>query len=155
VLKNTGLRVSELCALRLGDLTLSERKGQLVVRAGKGGKYRVVPLNLDARKALSAYLAVRPTVADDHLFIGQRDEPLTPSGVWEIVVNLAQRAGLPDVSPHVLRHTFGKQALDAGESLVTVATLMGHARLETTALYTQPSQADLERAVEKLAVGET
>lgn len=55
-----------------------------------------------------------------------------------------------DVSPHVLRHTFGKHALDAGENLVTVTTLMGHARLDTTAIYTQPSEKDLERAFERL-----
>jgi len=150
VLKNTGIRVGELCALRRDDVEIAERKGHITVRFGKGGKHRVVPLNLDARKALKAYLDARPQVEDDHVFIGQRDEPLTPSGVWDIVVNCARRAGLQDVSPHVLRHTFGKQALDAGENLVTVATLMGHARLDTTAIYTQPNQRDLERAVERL-----
>jgi len=79
------------------------------------------------------------------------DEALTLSGVCDIVAHCARRAGLQDVRPHVLRHTFGKQALDAGEDLVTVATLMGHARLDTTAIYTQPNQRDLERAVEKLS----
>jgi site-specific recombinase XerD len=151
VLKNTGLRVGELCNLRLGDITIAERKGQVVVRSGKGGKYRVVPLNLDARKALGAYLEARPKVEDDHVFIGQREEGLRPTGVYDIVVNYARGAGLENVSPHILRHTFGKQALEAGENLVTVAALLGHSRLDTTAIYTQPSQKDLERAVDKLA----
>jgi site-specific recombinase XerD len=68
-----------------------------------------------------------------------------------VVEKYSQLAGLEGVTPHVLRHTFGKQTLDAGESLVTVATLMGHSRLDTTAIYTQPNQQDLERAVERLA----
>src|SRR3954468_2658132 len=72
VLRHTGIRVGELVALRLGDVTLSERKGQLVVRSGKGSKYRVVPLNADARKALSDYLAVRPKSTSDRLFLGRR-----------------------------------------------------------------------------------
>ncbi len=59
VLRHTGIRAGELTALRLGDVTLGERKGQLVVRSGKGSKYRVVPLNADARQALKAYLTVR------------------------------------------------------------------------------------------------
>lgn len=154
VLKNTGIRVGELSNLRQDDVEIFERKGHIVVRSGKGGKYRIVPLNLDARKAITEYLKVRPEVEDNHLFIGQRDHGLKPSAIYDIVANYARGAGLQDVSPHILRHTFGKHALDAGENLVTVATLMGHARLDTTAIYTQPSQQDLEKAVEKLAVGE-
>jgi site-specific recombinase XerD len=60
-LRHTGLRVGELTALRLADVAIAERKGEVVVRSGKGGKYRVVPLNLDARRALSAYLESGPT----------------------------------------------------------------------------------------------
>src|SRR3954453_13757224 len=68
VLRHTGIRVGELVGLRLADVTLGERKGQLVVRVGKGSKYRVVPLNADARKAVSDYLAVRPKSTSDRLF---------------------------------------------------------------------------------------
>ena len=77
LLRHTGLRVGELCNLRLGDVTTSERKGSLLVR-GKGDKDRVLPLNADVRQALDAYRAVRPTVSDDHLFIGQRGTPCSP-----------------------------------------------------------------------------
>src|SRR3954469_21172010 len=66
------------------------------------------------------------------------------------MLKYAQQARLQDVSPHTLRHTFGKSALDAGVDLVTVSRLMGHERLETTAIYTTPSAQDLEHAVEKL-----
>jgi integrase/recombinase XerC len=154
VLRHTGLRVGELAALCLSDVTLSERKGTLTVRTGKGGKWREVPLNNDARRALRAYLAVRPQVGDDHLFIGQRGK-ITAAGIQDVVAKYARLANLVEVSPHVLRHTFGKSLLDQGVNLVTVASLLGHSRLDTTAIYTQPSQADQEKAVETIAESET
>src|SRR5712692_3331455 len=149
-LRHTGLRVSELCALRLADVELGERKGSATVRSGKGSKYRVVPLNVDARRAITAYLAVRPAVSDDHLFIGQRRDGLRPAAVEDLVRKYARLAGLADVTPHTLRHTFGKGLLDSGVDLVAVAALMGHSRLETTATYTHPTDRDLERAVAQL-----
>jgi integrase/recombinase XerC len=149
-LRHTGIRVGELTALRLADVEISERKGELVVRSGKGGKYRAVPLNLDARRAIAAYREVRSHVVDTHLFVGQRGTGLTPRAVEKLVEKYARLAGIPDVSPHVLRHTFGKHALDAGVDLVTVSRLLGHERLETTAVYTTPSAADLATAVAKL-----
>jgi integrase/recombinase XerC len=124
------------------------------VRSGKGGKYRVVPLNLDARRALSSYPEVRPHVIDAHLFVGQRGRGLTPRAVEKLVEKYAHLAGLSGVSPHVLRHTFGKHALDAGVDLVTVSRLLGHERLETTAIYTTPSAADLDAAVRRLETDE-
>src|ERR671935_1472609 len=150
LLRHTGLRVGELCALRLSDIRTSERKGSVLVRSGKGDKDRTVPLNHDVREAVDAYLAVRPAAADDHLFLGQRGEPLQTDGVQLIVRKLARRAGLEKVTPHVLRHSFAKHVLDAGEDLATVSRLLGHERLETTAIYTEPTAADLEEAVAKL-----
>ena len=150
LLRHTGLRVGELCSLRLSDIRTSERKGSVLVRSGKGDKDRTVPLNHDVREALEAYLKVRPAAADDHLFIGQRGEPLQTDGVQLIVRKLARRAGLQGVTPHVLRHSFAKHVLDAGEDLATVSRLLGHERLETTAIYTEPTAADLEEAVARL-----
>jgi site-specific recombinase XerD len=149
LLRHTGIRVGELCQLRLSDITISERKGSLTVRSGKGSKHRVVPLNLDARKAISDYLTVRPTVPDDLLFISQRGEGLKVRAVEDVVKKYARLAGL-ELSPHTLRHTFARSALDSGTDLVAVATLLGHQRLETTAIYTKPSARDLEKAVERL-----
>ena len=151
-LRHTGLRVGELCNLRLGDVTVSERKGEVLVRGGKGDKDRTVPLNNDVRRALTLYQAVRPTVANDYVFIGQRGEALKPQGVQQVVAKYARRAGLPKVTPHILRHTFAKHVLDAGEDLATVQRLLGHERLETTAIYTQPTSRDLEEAVRRLEV---
>jgi len=151
LLRHTGLRVGELCALRLGDIDSSERKGAVTVRSGKGQKYRVVPLNADVRRALGRYLAVRPRVADDHLFLSQKGGTLGSQAVETLVRGYGRQAGLEDVTPHVLRHGFATELLRAGVDLVTVSTLLGHERLETTAIYTQPSALDLERAVERLA----
>jgi site-specific recombinase XerD len=151
VLRHTGLRVGELAALRLGDITISERKGTVTVRSGKGSKYRVVPLNVDARRAIEAYQKVRPEVADDHLFISQRGAGIGAQAIENLVKKYARKAGLEAVTPHTLRHTFGKSALDAGVDLVTVAALLGHDSVETTAIYTHPSARDLERAVERIA----
>jgi integrase/recombinase XerC len=149
VLLNTGLRASELCGLKLSDLELSERRGRLHVR-GKGDKARTVPLNAGVREALREWLSVRPAAADDRLFIGRRG-PLTPSGVWRIVTKLARRAGLEDVHPHALRHTFATRLLrEAGADLVTVAELLGHESVNTTARYTRPSEKDLQAALERL-----
>jgi len=150
-LRHTGLRVGELTALTVRDISISERKGSVTVRSGKGSKYRVVPLNLDARRALELYLAVRPRVSAEQVFISQRGEGIKAQAVENIVKKYARRAGLEGVSPHTLRHTFGKSALDAGVDIVTVAALMGHDSVETTAIYTHPSARDLEQAVEKLA----
>src|SRR5919199_2796842 len=150
LLRHTGLRVGELCNLRLSDIRTSERKGSVLVRSGKGDKDRTVPLNHDVREALEAYLKVRPDSADDHLFLGQRGEPLQTDGVQLIVRKRARRAGLEKVTPHVLRHSFAKHVLDAGADLATVSRLLGHERLETTAIYTEPTAADLEEAVARL-----
>jgi site-specific recombinase XerD len=122
-LRHTGLRVSELCGLRVDSLQLSERKGQLEVW-GKGTKHRVVPLDLDVRKALEAYLEIRPKSERPYLFIGQRGNGLTSKRVADIVRKYAYQAGLREVSPHTLRHSFDKHALDAGVDLVTASTLL-------------------------------
>lgn len=148
-----GLRVSEVCALQLGDVTVNERSGQVVVYSGKGRKYRTVPLNLDARKALKTWLEVRPDGAGPHLFVGRREAALQPRAVQRMLDRLARTANLDPVrvTPHACRHTFGKNLVDAGVSLDRVAVLMGHKDLSTTAIYTTPSRADLAAAVEQIA----
>jgi len=145
----TGLRVGEAAALRLDDLVLGERSGKVIVRLGKGRKYREIPLHKEARQALAAYLKVRPGGEDDHLFLGQRG-PLGSRGIQLQVAALGRTAEVA-VTPHVLRHTFGTRLLrEAGTDLVTVAALMGHASIATTQIYTQPGEADMIREVEKL-----
>ena len=152
VLRHTGLRVGELVSLRVRDVMLSERKGSLRV-LGKGAKERVIPLNQTVRGALAAYLRVRQerpdATASSALFLGQRG-PLNRQAVEKLIASYARRAGLEAFSPHSLRHSFAKSLLDAGEDLVTVQSLLGHERLDTTARYTQPGARDLEEAVSRL-----
>ena len=149
-----GLRVSEVCDLELADVSLMPRRGLVIVRSGKGGVYREVPLNKDARQALQTWLDVRPENASNLLFTSRNAGPVQPRDIQRMLDKLAHRAsGLePDeVTPHKLRHTFGKSLVDAGVSLDRVAVLMGHQDLATTAIYTTPSRADLAAAVEKIA----
>ncbi len=142
-----GLRVAEAAALQVNDLTIGERSGKVIVRAGKGRKYREVPLHREARRALRDYLAVRPSGQGDSLFLGQRG-PLSERGIQLRLVALGKAAGV-EVTPHVLRHTFGTRLLrEADADLVTVSQLMGHESVVTTTLYTQPTEADLAEAVE-------
>jgi site-specific recombinase XerD len=147
-----GLRVSEVCALTLNDVVISDRKGEVTVRSGKGNVYREVPLNKDAREPLNEWLEIRSAEAGELLFFSRRGEPLQPRTVQRALDKLAQRAGLnpAEVTPHSLRHTFGKNLVDAGVSLDRVAMLLGHKDLSTTAIYTTPSRADLAAAVEQI-----
>jgi site-specific recombinase XerD len=145
-----GLRVSELADLMLNDVELSERAGKVIVRAGKGGKYREVPLSKEVRHALESYLQERQEDDSDRLFVGQRG-PLHAAGVQYLVAKYAFQARLDNVTPHTLRHTFGKNLVDEGVSLEQVAALLGHESLDTVMVYTRPSHQDLERAVRKAA----
>jgi len=151
-LRHTGIRVSELVGLRVKDVLLTPRKGSVRV-FGKGSKERTIPLNQTVRAALSTYLTVRGERPDcgQHVevFLGQRG-PLERGAVEKLVSKYAERAHLDDLSPHSLRHSFAKRLLDAGEDLVTVKTLLGHERLDTTARYTHPGARDMEEAVGRL-----
>lgn len=145
-----GLRVSELTSLKLSDVEMGKRAGRVIVRAGKGGKYREVPLSKEVRRALEAYLDIREEDGSDRFFLGQRG-PINVPGVQYVVGKYAYQARLEDVTPHTLRHTFGKNLVDAGVSLDQVATLLGHESLDTVMVYTRPSRQDLEKAVRKAA----
>ena len=149
LLLHAGLRVSEACSLRVADLELRERSGVVRVREGKGGKYREVPLNVTARKALSEHMAAR--AGGEWLFVSRKGSRLSARAAERAIVRYARLAGLEGVTPHSLRHTFCKMLVDAGESLDRVAALAGHANLNTTARYTKPSLQDLERAVDRIA----
>jgi len=149
LLLHAGLRVGELVALEIDDVDASERKGQVLVRYGKGGKEREVPLNVDARRAVGAWLAVHP--GGSALFYGKGGKPLSARGVQYLVSKYAAAAGLEGVSPHNLRHSFGKSLADAGVGLERIAALMGHENLETTRRYVTPSEGDLVAAVEQIA----
>ncbi len=155
-LANTGLRVGELVALEVADVETGERSGKVRVRLGKGSRYREVPLNAEVRQALRAYRMVRPQPAGKvfALFINQRGEALTTSGVWRMLSKYARQAGLDHVSPHVLRHSFASLLLREQQvDLVTVADLLGHQSVNTTMRYTRSTEANRQAAVEQFDAG--
>ena len=128
-----GVRVSELTGLGVQDLSLAE--GRMLVR-GKGDKERIVPLGRNAIEALEAYLTRgRPGLATragvSHLFLSVRGVGLTRQWVWQLVKRLDARA-----SPHVMRHSCATHMVENGADLRTVQTLLGHADISTTQVYT-------------------
>ena len=149
LLLNTGLRLHELCVLTWTDVELSERKGLLTVHTGKGGKYRQIPLNKDARMVLLKHQAQQPIKKESPIFIGQRGT-LTVRGVQLLLKRLVKNTALATVSAHQLRHTFCKNLIDAEVGLEKVAMLAGHESLDTTKLYCKPSLQDLSQAVERI-----
>lgn len=153
VMLQTGLRVSELAALRRADVVVHDRSGLLRVRLGKGRREREVPLNATARRALAAYFKSRENVkADDAAFESERGTALSVRSIEMVVSELARRAKINRmrVSAHTLRHTFALGYLrhNAGK-LVQLASLLGHESLDTTAIYTQPSLEDLADDLER------
>jgi integrase/recombinase XerC len=155
LLLHTGLRVDEAAALTWEDIEIRPRSGQLTVRRGKGRKQRVVPLNAEAREALERLRTAYPRqqhARPGAVLYGQRG-PLTARGIESILQKVAHHARLPEVSPHVLRHTFGHNLASKGVPIQVIADLMGHESLETTRRYVQPGADDLAAAVDQLAGG--
>jgi integrase len=126
-----GLRLGELEDLSLADLNLSKRK--LVVRQGKGMKDRSVYLTEVAVRALEEYLAVRGPGKSDHVFL-YRFKPLCKDLIRDRMKAAGRRTGVK-VTPHMLRHTFGTQLVNAGCRITTIQALLGHQHLNTTMTY--------------------
>ena len=149
VLYGAGMRISELVNLDVDDVDLDE--GSVLIRAGKGGKSRRVPVGRAARGAVGDYLTtVRPGLAAKSmggagaLFLNARGGRLSRQGCWKILRRYAETAGLEDrVSPHTLRHSFATHMLDAGADIRVVQDLLGHASLATTQVYTLVSDTKL------------
>jgi len=137
VLYAGGLRVSEVIGIGLEDLKLE--LGYVLVR-GKGDKERIVPLGKASQHMLTAYLAeARPKIlgkhSSKHLFIGKSGKRLTRQRVWQLV-RAATPAGSRKASPHMLRHSCATHMVENGADLRTVQTLLGHADISTTQVYT-------------------
>lgn len=150
VLASSGIRISELCNLRLEDVDLGQ--GELRV-FGKGGKERIVLVDPRAVGWLGRYLEeVRPGLAcsgENALFLGNRGRPLAPRAIQDRMKKLADGLGHPGpASPHVLRHGFATRLLEAGADLRVVQELLGHASLSTTQIYTHVTPGHLQRVYE-------
>lgn len=153
VMLHCGLRISEVAGLNVGDVLLTARRRELVVRHGKGGKRRVVPINRDLAEVLQRYLTC-DSVPETPLLVGQRGNRLTVQAIDYVIQQFGNYAGI-DFSSHSLRHTCLTKLVRSGIDLVLVAELAGHSRLETTRRYALPTYSDRVRAMEKLNYGAT
>lgn len=147
VFYSSGLRLSELCRLRLEMVDLDE--GFLRV-TGKGNKTRVVRLGSKAREAVRDYLAnARPGLVtkrtSSHVFLSVRGGPLSPDRVRQIVKKRAAMAGIDqNIYPHLLRHSFATHLLEGGADLRVIQELLGHADISTTQIYTHVDRQRLK-----------
>jgi integrase/recombinase XerC len=154
VLYATGIRVSELCSMRLGDVDL---KAGVIRVVGKGRRERVVLAGRHATDSLERYLEeTRPALfkpgaySGDIVFLGNRGSPLDPRQARRIVDRECRAAlGEEGLSPHTLRHTFATHLLSRGADLRTVQELLGHKNVATTQVYTHLTRGEIRNAYDK------
>jgi integrase/recombinase XerD len=143
----SGLRVSELVALKLVEVSLND--GVLRI-TGKGSKTRLVPFGQEARAWLERYLKDARGIilngqVDDALFVTGRGGPMTRQMFWVLIKKHAQKAGIQaPLSPHTLRHAFATHLLNHGADLRVVQLLLGHSDISTTQIYTHVARERLK-----------
>lgn len=152
LLYGSGLRAAETVGLDWADVSVDERR--VHVRAGKGNKDRIVPMSRAARDALRALSAVQTTSGTSRgsaqpVFRNQRGTRLAVRSVGRIVNAAMERAGLPPMNPHALRHSCATHLLDDGADLRSIQDLLGHASLTTTQKYTHVSLSHLRNTHRK------
>jgi len=152
VLYATGLRVSELVGLQVGQLHLD---AGFLRATGKGSKQRIVPLGEVAAEAVSLYCDCARThllkeQMTDELFLNRSGRGLTRQGFWKMMKRRAREAGIfKNISPHTLRHSFATHLLENGADLRAVQTMLGHTDIATTQIYTHVTRERLNKLHEK------
>lgn len=144
-LLDTGCRSSELCNLTFTDIDMSAKKA--IIREGKGGKSRTVYFGRTTSKALWNYLKTDGREENEPLFLSERGDPFTRSGLGQMLERLGLEAGLRGVrcSPHTCRHTASVNFLRNGGNQFSLMNLLGHVDLKMTARYVKLADADVER----------
>lgn len=153
-LLDTGLRASELCALRIADVDM--KAGKVVIRPGeagkaKGGKGRIVYLGRSARRFIWRYLAERDDADDPEapLFLGKFRRPLNRDALRQLIKGLGTKAGVAKCHPHRFRHTFAITYLRSGGDIFTLKSLLGHGSLDMVQHYARVAEVDVEQAHRK------
>ncbi len=142
-LLDSGLRVSELCALTVADYDAA--RGRFHVRHGKGDKERFVVVGNRTRKSIWTYLVNRGEVKPiDPLFAARSNRPLNRSNIRHMLVRLGEQAGVPNVHPHRFRPTFAITFLRNGGNPLLLQELLGHERLETVQVYVRLAEQDID-----------
>lgn len=141
-LLNSGVRVSELVSLDRADVEISERKGTIHVRSGKGNKERVLPLNPETRRAITKYMEER---SDSHpaLFLSNRKERISIRSVQYLMEKHGHNV-------HQTRHSFITDLVRSKEDLSMIQSLSGHTSADMVLRYSMPSEEDKQRAVDNL-----
>ena len=148
----SGLRVSELVAVKINEVNF---QGNYLTVKGKGSKVRAVPFGRWARDKLSSYLSsVRPRLlrgkSSPYLFVNRSGKALTRQGFWKLIRRYALSAAIDKrVTPHTLRHSFATHLLEGGADLRSVQTMLGHADISTTQIYTHVDGARLKAVHQK------
>jgi len=148
----SGMRVSELVSLNLGDV---DTEGGYVRCFGKGHKERLIPIYEQAALVVKEYVEeIRPhlirSTEEEALFLNLRGDRLTRQGLWQILKGYAKSAELDtEVTPHTLRHSFATHMLSGGADLRSVQELLGHANISTTQVYTHLTTEHIRRTYEK------
>ncbi len=148
----TGLRVSELCCLRLADVQF---EAGILRTVGKGNKQRIAPVGKFALAAVREYLATaRPALLNGRsspfLFVTARGGRLTRQAFWKLLVQNGKKVGIfRHLTPHVIRHSFATHLLEGGADLRSVQTMLGHADISTTQIYTHVMRSRLRQTIEQ------
>ena len=148
----SGPRVSELCQVRLSDLNLE--MGILKV-TGKGNKQRLIPVGRAAQEAVRRYLeegrsALLKGKASKYLFVTNRGGPLTRQAFWHLIRRYGLKAGIrARLTPHLMRHSFATNLLEGGADLRSVQTMLGHADIGTTQIYTHVLRTRLRQTIDE------
>ena len=140
MLYSTGLRVSELVNLKREDINFEEKIGK--VKKGKGSKDRIFTISENLCKDLNYYLQKRK----DNKYIFSKDKPLTTRNIQKIVKHLQSKAKInKKITPHTLRHSFATHLLEGGTDIRVIQSLLGHASLNTTQIYTHISTEQIKK----------